>query len=313
MAELARQGVGFFKLDGIFGHLNIRNFELRGARYGLPEMPQLVPADLKGNDKRLNDPKYDEIKLYYLSAGTERLMKLFDHLGRIDPDIYIVISNGAYLSPWWLQHIDAVWMINAGDAARGAGRTGELVYRDGRYYKIFRTENTQFPLDSLFNHEPKKTKTGEPEDTFRRYLLMSLSRGTGFVELYIKPFVLQPADWDVVAEGLKWAEKFLPAFKRARMHGGDPAKMEIYGYAGWTADLGYVSVHNPSDKKQSYSFTLDRALGLVPGAQGPYIISSPVKDGAKGLPATANPGDKFTLTLAPREIRILEFGTGKRK
>ena len=41
MVELTRQGVGFFKLDGVFGHLNLRNFELHGGKYGLPEMPQL--------------------------------------------------------------------------------------------------------------------------------------------------------------------------------------------------------------------------------------------------------------------------------
>jgi len=281
MVELTKQGVGFFKLDGVFGHLNTRNFELHGASYGLPEMPRLGLDGVKGNSKELNAPKYNELKLYYLGAGTERLMKLFDHLGRVDPDIYIVISNGAYLSPWWLQHIDAVWMINAGDAAGGANRTGELVYRDGRYYKIFRTENTQFPLDSLFNHEPKKTKTGESADTFRRYLYMSISRGTGFLELYIKPFVLEPADWDVLAEGILWAKQMLPTFKRTRMHGGNPAQKEVYGYAGWTADSGYVSIHNPSDKKQPYSFTLDRALGMVPNAKGPYHTSSPLPGGAQ--------------------------------
>jgi hypothetical protein len=307
MVELTKQGVGFFKLDGIFGHLNTRDFELRGARYGLPEMPQLGLHGVKGNSKELNDPKYDEIKLYYLGAGTERLTKLFDHLGKIDPDIYIVISNGAYLSPWWLQHIDAVWMINAGDAAGGSSRTKQLVYRDGRYYKIFRTENTQFPLDSLFNHEPKKTKTGEPTDTFRRYLYMSLSRGTGFVELYIKPFVIKPADWDVLAEGLLWVDQMLPTFKRTRMHGGDPAKGDVYGYSGWTADSGYISIHNPSDKEQPYTITLNRALGMVPGAKGAYRLGSPLPGDTDGLPKSAQPGDTIEMKLKPGEIRILNF------
>lgn len=84
----------------------------------------------------------------------------------VDPEVYIVISNGAYLSPWWLQHVDSVWMINAGDAAGGSSRTEELVYRDDRYHELAVVEETQFPLCALFNHEPKKTRGKETKDTF---------------------------------------------------------------------------------------------------------------------------------------------------
>lgn len=306
MADLTESGVGFFKLDGVFGHLNLRNFELHGSRYGLPEMPQLDLDGLKAGSKELNDPKFDELKLYYLSAGTERLMQIFKRLAEIDPDIYLVISNGAYLSPWWLMHVDAVWMINAGDAAKGSSRTSELVYRDGRYHKIFQQENTQFPLNALFNHEPKKTRTGESKKEFREYLYMHLSRGTGFVELYIKPFNLSAADWDVLAEGMLWAEQMLPAFKHARMHGGDPAQQEAYGYSGWTANGGYLSLHNPSDKQQQASLTLNRELGLAPGS-GPFHLSSPLAESTTDLPKSVAFGDQLSLQLAPGEIRLLHF------
>ena len=311
MAELVGQGVCFFKLDGVFGHLNLRNFELRGSRYGLAEMPQLGVEGLRAGSRELNDPKYDELKLYYLAAGTERLMQLFARLGALNPDLYIVISNGAYLSPWWLQWVDAVWMINAGDAAGGSTRTAELVYRDGIYHTIYAKERTQFPLSSLFNHEPKKTGTGESKDVFRRYLYMSLSRATGFEELYIKPFALAAQDWDVIAEGLLWAEAVFPAFRLARMHGGDPRAGEVYGYAGWTADQGYVSLHNPSAEPRDYAFTLDRGFGVPPGA-GPFHVSSPFDGGVEGLPARAAAGDRLSLRLAPREIRILNFDRAPR-
>ena len=51
-----------------------------------------------------------------------------------NPDVYIVISNGAWLSPRWLHHVDTAWMINADDAAAGSNRTNsKLVYRDQIY------------------------------------------------------------------------------------------------------------------------------------------------------------------------------------
>ena len=305
MVELAALGVSYFKLDGLFGHLNTRNFELHGERYGIPHMPQLKLGDMKSGDAALNDAKYDELKTYYLVAGTERLMRIFSEMARANREVYIVISNGAYLSSWWLMYIDSVWMINAGDAAGGSSRTKELVYRDGRYYEIWSKENTQFPMHAIFNHEPKKRRTGETKDVFRKYLYMNMSRGTGFIELYIKPAVLKDYDWDVLAEGLHWAHDVFPTFKRSRMHGGDPAK-EVYGYTAWNAKRGYVSIHNPGPAAAKYSFTLDRAFGLIPGS-GTFNLSSPLADSLDGLDKKYKYGDKVSLELRAREIRILNF------
>ena len=36
---------------------------------------------------------------------------------------------------------------------------------------------------------------------------MNFSRGTGFIELYIKTDSLSPTDWDILSDGLKWARK----------------------------------------------------------------------------------------------------------
>ncbi|MCA9055421.1 MAG: alpha-galactosidase, partial [Planctomycetaceae bacterium] len=249
MVQLAASGIAFFKLDGVFGHVNTRNFDIDG---------------FKGSEIELNDSSYDDAKERYLALGSERLMKIFQRMGEANPDVYIVISNGAFLSPWWLQHVDAVWMINAGDAAKGEDRTGELVYRDSAYYQLASdsADSTQFPLNSLFNHEPKKTSSGETPDVFRRYLFMSLSRGTGFVELYLNTFQLSQTDWDVLAEGMKWVHRMFPNFRRARMIGGNPAENQVYGFTGWTETTGYLSLHNPSDREVTFRVTLNRRLGL---------------------------------------------------
>ena len=62
MIQLAASGVGYFKLDGVFGHLNARNFDIEG---------------FKGGEEELNAAQYDEAKERYLSLGSERLMKIF--------------------------------------------------------------------------------------------------------------------------------------------------------------------------------------------------------------------------------------------
>ncbi len=293
IVELTEQGVTYFKFDGVFGHLNTRNFDVPG---------------FKGSEKELNDPKYDPQKIQYLTDGSQRLMKIFAAMHKVNPDVYIVISNGAWLSPFWLQHVDAVWMINAGDAAGGANRTGELVYRDKVYYDLSVTEQTQFPLHSIFNHEPKKKTSMETKDTFRRYLYMNMSRGTGFVELYIKPFALKNYDWDVLAEGLHWVHDVFPTFKRARMHGGNPKSGDVYGYTAWLPKRGYISIHNPSAVAKDYTIKLDRAFGLHPDSvKTTFRLSSPMADCTVGLKKKYSYGDTLTLTLKPQEVRILNF------
>ncbi len=306
MLGLTTQGVTYFKLDGLFGHLNRREFDFNGAAYGVPTMKQLDTKGFKPADGRLNDPIYDELKTYYLVAGSERLMKIFEKMHKVNPDIYIVISNGAYLSPWWLMYIDAVWMINAGDAANGSNRTQELVYRDGVYYDTWVNEKTQFPINSVFNHEPKKTQTGETRQQFSEYLWMNLSRGTGFVELYIKTEKLSEADWDVMAEGLKWTHKVFPYFKFSRMHGGNPKNNEVYGYAGWNETGGYASFHNPSGLEQIYTLELNRALGVV-GDIGTYKVSSPLQNASDLQGKSFSAGSQIKIMLHPGEVKILEF------
>ncbi len=310
LVELTRAGTGYFKLDGVFGHLNIRNFEVHGERYGLPTLSRILPEDIRGSDRRLNDSKYDEHKVYYFSAGTLRLMQLFNAMREVNPEVYIVISNGAWLSPWWLSYVDAVWMINAGDAAGGSSRTEELVYRDGVYQGLVEEDQTQYPLNSIFNHEPKKTSSRETKEQFRNYLYMNLSRGTGFIELYIKTFELKDYDWDVLAEGLIWAERMFPAFQHVCMHGGSPTAGAVYGYTGWNREgnLGFVSIHNPSEKSQRYMFQLDRAFGLSRNAARPgksFRLSSPMESSMAGITEIAEVGQRIQITLQPGEVRLI--------
>lgn len=293
--ELAKMGISYFKFDGIFGHLNIRDFDINDNPF---------PSS---NDVRLNEARFDVQKEQYLVDGTEQLMQIFNKLHEVNPEIFIAITNGAYLSPWWLQYVDIVWLINAGDAAKGDDRTGELVYRDRIYHQIWEEENTKFPMNAIFNHEPKKTTSNEEPEVFRDYLFMNLSRGTGFVELYIKTDSLSSIDWDILADGLKWVRQVYPAFKHVRMHGGVPQKGEVYGYTAWTDNRGYLSIHNPSDRPQIYHITLDRKLGLNPQKRGKYQVSSPVVNLPDNLAKEYKYGETISLALAPKEVILLDF------
>jgi len=306
LIELSKKNISFFKLDGLFGNHHQREFELNSYKNKIPSMAHLGKHKLTSSAKKLNDSKYDELKTYYLVAGTDRLIRIFQKLNKVNPDIYIVISNGAYLSPWWLMYIDSVWLINAKDAAEDNNITEMLVYKDNVYYEIWQTENTQFPLNSVFNHEPKIITNVENEQKFKEYLWMSLSRGTGLIDLYLKPNILSEKNWDVLADGLKWAHKSFPYFSNPKMHGGNPKKLEVYGYTGWNENGGYISFYNLSDKTVTYKITLDRKTGLLKN-KNRYRISSDLNGSDNSIGKEKNYGDILSVSLQTGQVKVLDF------
>jgi hypothetical protein len=86
---------------------------------------------------------------------------------------------------------------------------------------------------------------------------------------------------------------------------------EVYGYTGWTAAQGYVSIHNPTNAAKPYTFTLDRRLGLLPNS-GPYQLTVTHGQSAGDLQTTWNYGDKLTLNVQPHEVLILDFQRSQR-
>lgn len=299
LLELTSQGIRYFKLDGIFGQLNDRDFCPFGQQHGHPYHPAFTL-----NRANPDDTTWDEMKIYYLTAGVERLNRIFQAMHKVSPEIYILASNGAWLSPWWLMNTDAVWMINAGDGAPGATRTPQIVYRDERYHMHFVEDGVQFPLASMFNHEPQKRATDADLADFKRYLYMHASRGSAFFEWYMKPSIITIPEWDAIAANIKWVEGNFGVLRHMEFHGGDPGLSKVYGYAGWTFSDGIVSLHNPANSAQSYSFTLDQSMGLQPGS-GPFTLTSPINVISKPGPYAF--GEAITVTIPAQEVYLWKF------
>ncbi len=299
LVELTKQGIRYFKLDGIFGQLYDRDFCPFGQQHGHPYHPAFTLSRATPDD-----PMWDEMKIYYLTAGVERLNRIFQAMQQANPDIYILLSNGAWLSPWWLMNADAVWMINAGDGSPGATRTPQIVYRDERYHMLYVEDRVQFPLASMFNHEPQKQNADADLADFKRYLYMHASRGSAFFEWYMKPSIITTAEWDAIAANIKWVEGHFDVLRHMEFHGGDPGLSKVYGYTGWTSSRGIVSMHNPAASAQTYSFTLDRSMGLQAGS-GPFTVSSPIN--SIGNPGPYSYGSTIEVTIPAQEVFVWEF------
>jgi hypothetical protein len=330
LLRMVKMGAVYFKMDGIFGHLGMRFFEVTPNR-GTPVLSYLMPKDILANDSRLNDSKFDEMKRYYITRGTDRLIGIYRKMREINPEVRILNHNGATISPWWFMTIDVLSLVNMQDGAQGeSDRNAQMCYRDGAYYQTVVVDNNQIPINSIFNHEPAKDGSRfEDADIqkFRNYFFMAISRGSSMVELYVQTRSISMEEFDVIADGLKWLYKAYPAFKNSRMFGNNPlgthtfkeqnvslkdidlnTEAKIYGYTGWTKDRGYVSIHNPSATKSTYNFKLDRASGLEPGSVT-FKLSSPMPDKIHGLKKNWQYGETITIEVGPKEVIILDFET----
>ena len=258
---------------------------------------------------------------YYCTALVETWLDIVGAMRNRDPDVFINITCFTWLSPWFLQHVDMVWMNNANDQGwlgEGRDRERQLTYRDSRVYNNLNANGFPFPLWGMFHMDPIKGRLGalftgklipyttdETSDEFRLSMYMVLARGSGLVDMYFAPSVLTEKEWDGVAEALAWARANFDALDRTRFIGGDPAAGAVYGYSGWTAQRGVVVLRNPSSATKTFECVLDRSIGVELGS-GPFRRKS-VLAADEAASGTFVYGEQVSVTLPPFGVVVWEF------
>ena len=114
------------------------------------------------------------------------------------------------------------------------------------------------------------------DSEFRAYLYMMSTRGTAFWEmLYSYNLLNEGNKWMINAEALSFIDKNFDILRNSIYFGQSPVNGNIYGYSCWnTADngqvQGLVSFRNPSSSSKTYTFTLDKSVGVPEDATGLY-------------------------------------------
>lgn len=236
-------------------------------------------------------------------------------------NLWINQTSYCNASPWHLQWSESLWMQNSSDVdfidktKSGEKLCGKdfdkmLTYRDARYFDFYRTRAYQFPLSNMYNHEPIYGNTAKihmTEDEFRKYMYMIATRGTAFWELYYSFNLFSQDMWRINADVLRFVRENFHILRNAKLIGDSPDTGAVYGYSAWEGADGIVSVRNPANREQTFSFTLDRLIGVAENASSMQKTTI--------LPYTEAPdshtytyGDTIKLKLAPHEILIFRFG-----
>ena len=238
---------------------------------------------------------------------------LIERLRRQEPDLFINLTTGTWPSPFWLRYADSIWRGGADHSFAGVGswRQKWITYRDSVTYRNIVQAGPLFPLNSLMLHGIIFGRQAAHLDfdaggDFMDEVHSYFGTGTDLQELYITPALLSERDWDVLAETARWSRANAQVLKDTHWIGGDPEKLEVYGWASWTLAKGIVVLRNPADRAQSYALDVAAAFELPAGAPRKYGAHSPWKADKVSAPVELRAGHAHVILLQPFEVLTLD-------
>jgi hypothetical protein len=238
---------------------------------------------------------------------------LIDQIRTKEPGIFINLTTGTYPSPFWLFYADSIWRGGEDHSFAGVGtqRQRWITYRDEQTYQGIVKAGSLFPLNSLMVHgmiyaQHAQGLSTDPKGDFPQEVLSYFGSGTQLQEIYITPSLLTQADWDLLAHAASWSRDHATTLKDTHWIGGDPSKLQVYGWAAWDPAGWIVTLRNPSDHPQSFTLDLQAALELPRGSGNVFEVKQPFGDRASG-PQKWQVRRPISVPLQPFEVRIFEF------
>jgi len=287
-----------------------RGFSLAGKKYYKHFKQRCVDMMQEYN---VNFFKFDGTTTEQLEE-TEAMLRLCDELRSIRRDIHISITAGTWASAFWLLSGDNTWRGGRDMSYYGKGTKREqwITYRDRITYENFVQKGPLYPLNSLMlcgiinaPHGPPNKMTPSGED-FIHEIRSFFATGTNLQELYVKPARLTQRAWDVLAESAKWSRANSDILVDTHWIGGDPAKLEIYGWAAWSKRKGILSLRNPDDCIRRINIDIAKAFELPWAAAKKYSLKSPWRQDSGKSAIILTAGVEYSFQLNPFEVLVFD-------
>lgn len=242
------------------------------------------------------------------------LLDIAQRLRQENPNLFINVTVGTWPSPFWLNHIDSTWRNGSADvgwAGKGDDREKWITYRDGYCHRLFVQQGPLYPLNSMMAHGivfgrhyqgAQLAKTGpNMKNEVRSYFAMGLN----LQEMYITPSLMTSDSWDQLAEAAKWAHANADVLVDSHWVGGDPLRLQPYGYAAWNQNKGTLMIRNPDDAPRTISLDAQEVFDLPAGAARHYALTSPYKhQRLQSMELSA--GEARAIQLDPFEVLVFD-------
>ena len=240
-------------------------------------------------------------------------INLIQDMRAAEPAIYINLTTGTYPSPFWLQYADSIWRGGDDHSFAGVGtwRQKWITYRDADTYEHVVKAGPLYPLNALMLHgliyaRHAKNLGTDPNHDFTDEVHDYFGTGTQLQEMYITPSLLTKENWDTIAEAAKWSRQNATILRDSHWVGGDPAKLEVYGWASWSSKKAILVLRNPSNKPQQFSADVGQAFEIPEGAPVNFQAKSPWTKDRSTQPFLLSAGSPHVFELAPFEVLTLE-------
>lgn len=256
--------------------------------------------------------------------STERmystLIEIANAAREIAPEVFVMWYWGLR-SPFWALHGDTVFESGVHLEGSGTSQYPTLYYRDS--VTLAQDQAAQHaklvpPLskDSL-GVWLADTRWGNfmGKERWREALVMDLGRGSLlFPNLWGDLYLLDEDDVDFLAWIAKLARERKESFLKRRVILGDPWRNEVYGYAHFSGDSGFLFINNADFISRTSEIRLDRTVGLdaEPGAMLNVVAHFPEHQRIQGRGGEAlRVGDKLRISMRPFEVLMLEVSCGE--
>jgi hypothetical protein len=240
----------------------------------------------------------------------ESFLKLLTDLRTLEPDIYLSLTIGTWPSVYWLKYGDAIFRAgeDTGLQGKGSKRQQWTTYRDAEVYKNIVMRAPLYPLNSVVSHGICIANHGLPgtlemnDSEIADEIWAFFGSGTGMQEMYINPHKLNTANWNCLAKAINWARKNKAAMVDVHWVGGDPAKEEVYGYAGWSPQKAYLTLRNPSQEMKTFQVEVVGIFELPGNKTNDFQFFDARAENSQPVAK----GKSFRITLKPFEVKVLD-------
>lgn len=250
----------------------------------------------------------------------EAVIALIADLRKEKSDIYINLTTGTWASPFWFGTADSIWRGSYDHEFCGVGtqRQRWMTFRDGMTYKYNVAAAPLFPINSLMLHgvifakgaRDLKERIDTTDADLASETWSGFACGTQMQEMYVTPSLLTDKNWDEIAAAAKWTRANQATLVDTHWVGGDPTKLEVYGWASWSPAKGILTLRNPSDREQTFTADPASLFELPLGSATRYTLTSPKGDKLPG-DGTLTAGKSAAFTLKPFEVLVLEATPAK--
>lgn len=233
----------------------------------------------------------------------EAAIALIADMRRLEPGIFVNLTTGTYPSPFWLRSCDSIWRGGEDHDFAGVGthRQKWITYRDADTYAGIVVQGPLYPLNSLMLHglifaQHAKHLNDDPHGDFAAEVQSYFGSGTQLQEMYCSPHLLSEPNWDRIARWARWSAANADVLRDTHWIGGNPERLDVYGWAAWSPRKGILTLRNPGARRQEFALDPAGAFELPQDAPRRYRTN-------RGLLEAGKPQ---LFTLEPFEVRTVE-------